>query len=138
MDVYILFIKWVKANYDVSDTNKILLEGVYMSGPVLKYAAKVAPNDNIRLDFTAQYSSEISDYYIATLRWGDVRYAGGIIYLGDCVLDCKYKDVLPSINNDDYIVVDTSLHEEVTHPYFLNYTAELYSAFGEAYAFKRM
>lgn len=135
MDAYLLFIKWVKVGYDVNDTKLIRLDGAYFSGPVLKRAAKIIPNDNIRLDFTNQYYSSVSDYYIAKLIWKDVKYVGGIIYLDECYLECKYKGILPKLKDDDFIVVETSNHEAALHPYFLNYTAELYSAFGEAYAF---
>lgn len=138
MDSYLLMVKWVDVEYDVLDDSLIRLKGTYFSGPVLKYASKIQPNDNINLDFTAQYCSRIEDYYIANLKWVDVKYMGGIVYLNDCYLKCKYKDILPKIKNDDFFVVDTSQHEEDTHAFFFNYYAELYSAFGEAYDFRSM
>ena len=134
MDAYLLLVKWIKVDYDTDD-KLIKLEGAYFSGPVLKHAAEINSNDNIRLDFTNQYYSSIQEYYIAKLKWGEVKYMGNIVYLGDCFLECKHKDVLPKLKDDDYFVVDTSLHEAQTHPYFMNYNAELYSAFGEAYVF---
>ncbi len=138
MDAYLLLIRWLKVEYDIDDDKVIKLLGTYFSGPVLKHAAKIQPNDNIRLDFTEQYTGKIQDYYIAKFSWGDVKYQGDIVYLGDCLLECKYKDILPKLKDDDYIVVNTVMHEEAVHQYFMNYTAELYSAFGEAYAFRSM
>lgn len=135
MDPYTLLIKWLHAEYEVADDKLIKLHGAYLSGPVLKHAHKLQPKDNIKLDFTEQYAGKIPDYYIATLYWSGIKYVGGIIYLSNCILMCAYKEVLPKLKGDDFIVVDTHMHEEKTHKYFLTYPAELYSAFGEAYGF---
>ena len=138
MDAYLLFLRWVKVEYNTDSSKIIKLFGAYFSGPVLKYAAKINDNDSIRLDFTKQYYSNIQEYYIATLRWAKIKYMGDIVYLGDIILECKFKDILPKLKDDDYIVINTAMHEAETHPYFLNYTAEVYSAFGDAYAFGSM
>jgi len=137
MDAFLLFVKWIKVRYEVGDIDNIIkLEGVYFSGPVLKQAARINEKDSIKLDFTEQYSGKIPEFYIATLSWTSVRYTGSIIYLNECTLDCAYKQLLPTIKDDDYFVVNTILHTEENHKNYLNYTAELYSAFGEPYAFR--
>ena len=135
MDPYTLIVKWLFVEYEVLDEKLIKLSGAYLAGPVLKHARKIQPNDNIKLDFTEQYAGKIPDYYIATLGWSSVKYVGGIVYLSGCTLTCAYKNVLPKLKNDDFIIVGTHMHEEKTHKYFLTYPAELYSAFGEAYGF---
>ena len=135
MDAYTLIIKWLHVAYEVADDKLLKFDGAYFYGPVLKKASKILPNDNIKLDFTEQYAGKIPEYYIATLLWGDVKYIGDIVYLSDCMLVCEYKHVLPKVKDDDFIMVDTKMHEDVLHKYNLTYPAELYSAFGEAYGF---
>ena len=135
MDAYFLFLKWLMVDYNINDDKLIKLHGAYFSGPVLRNMLALNPNDHIDLDFTEQYAVKLNNYYIARLSWTNVKTAGDIIYLGDCMLNCKYKDSLPKLKPDDFIIIDTSLHEEATHQYFLTYPAVVYSALGEPYGF---
>ena len=135
MDDYLLFLKWLFLDYDINDSKLIKLNGAYFTGPVLRNAAAINPGDYIDLDFTEQYAKKINNYYIARLRWGAVRNVGNIVYLDNCTLQCKYKKSLPKLKPDDFIVIDTSMHEEATHQYFLTYPAVLYSSIGESYGF---
>jgi len=132
---YLLFLSWVSVDYSIADDKSVLLRGAYFSGPVLTRAAKVKDKDFIDLDFTEQYITKVDGYYIARLSWSSIKYVGGIVYLGDCILSCRFNPNILSLKQDDFIIIDTSMHEEKTHPFFLVYPSKVSSALGEPYVF---
>ena len=140
MDRYILELHWLNAKYKVVCTEEgkgviVCLDGAYFSGPALRLAAKINSNDRIRLDFTEQYAILLKSYHIATLSWGEVVYAGNIVYLKDASIHISNFSKVPKFLNDDFLVIDTSLHEEDTHNNYLNYNTKTFSSLRENYIF---
>ena len=136
MDKYALELHWLNARYtEDGDDIIVILDGAYFSGPALKIAAKIPSNDLISLDFTEQYAILLSNYHIATLRWGDVTYSGYIAYLSDAEIHISNNCDVPTFLSDDFLVIDTSLHEERTHSMYLNYNTRTFSSLREDYVF---
>jgi hypothetical protein len=133
---YRLEIHWKKVKYEIDQI--ALIEGCYLSGPVLKEAVKLNDQDYIDLDFVGQYLVFVDNYYIARLSWNDVEHRPEKIFLRDVKLENKNLNVVPKLNNNDYIVVDTKDHEEETHMYHLVYPAYLIRKDGALYNFGDM
>jgi len=131
-----LEIHWKRVKYEIDQT--ALMEGCYLSGPVLKEAAKLNDQDYINLDFVNQYSIFVDNYYIARLSWDSVDYRPEKIFLRGVKLENKNLNVVPKLNNNDYIVVDTKEHEEETHMYHFVYPAYLIRRDNAKYDFRSM
>ena len=137
MDKYVLELHWVNVRYVENDDGVVVyLDGAYFSGPVLRIATKIQNNESIRLDFTEQYAILLKDYHIAILKWGEVIYSGNIAYLKDAYINVAKKCKIPNFLSDDFLVIDTSLHEEKTHSMYLNYSTRTFSSLREDYAFE--
>jgi hypothetical protein len=108
-----------------------LLRRAYFCGPVLKIAKEINCNDNIVLDFTPQYSKILSNYYFATLSWGNVDYVGEKVFLFNCTLSGDFVNSVSEFDDSDYIVIDTELHEENTHVFNLVYPSLVVNSEGE-------
>lgn len=132
---YKLEIHWNKAVYEREGYAK--LEGCYLNGPVLKDVAEMNQKDNISLDFGNQYTVFVPNYYVAKLFWEGVRHTPDKIYLDKAVLENKYLNSVPKLNDDDYIIVDTKNHEDDKHHYYLSYTSYLIKFDGELHNFRR-
>lgn len=136
MDKYVLEFHWLNVRYvEKEKGTTIHFDGAYFSGPVLRIASKISGNDSIRLDFTEQYVIFLKSYHIATLNWGDVIYSGNIVYLKDAIINISHQCQIPKFLSDDFLVIDTSLHEERTHGMYLNYNTRTFSSLREDYAF---
>jgi hypothetical protein len=137
MDKYVLELHWVNVRYDENEEGVVVcLDGAYFSGPALRIAAKIQNNELIRLDFTEQYAVLLNNYHIAVLKWGEVIYSGNIAYLRDAYIYVAKRCKVPSFLSDDFLVIDTSLHEEKTHSMYLNYSTRTFSSLREDYAFE--
>jgi hypothetical protein len=136
MDKYVLELHWLNVRY-VEDAEgvAVYLDGAYFSGPALRLAVKINNNDRIRLDFTEQYAILLKNYHIAVLSWGEVVYVGNIIYLKDASIHVSNFSKVPKFLSDDFLVIDTSLHEEDTHNNYLNYNTKTFSPLRENYIF---
>jgi len=136
MDRYVLELHWLNLSYSENEEGTVVsLNGAYFSGPALKIATKIRNNETIKLDFTEQYAILLNDYYIANLKWGKVVYSGNIVYLKDAYIYVDKECKIPSFLSDDFLVIDTSLHEEKTHSMYLNYNTRTFSSLRESYAF---
>lgn len=136
MNKYVLELHWLNVRYVEDDDGVVVhLDGAYFSGPALRLASKINNNDSIRLDFTEQYAVLLKNYHIAVLNWGEVVYAGNIIYLKDVSIHISNFSKVPKFLSDDFLVIDTSLHEEDTHNNYLNYNAKTFSPLREDYIF---
>ena len=113
------------------------LSGAVFTGPVLREVDQMSSNDYMDLDFARQYIIFVKRFYIARLSWCEVIQKSGVIYLQNAVLKNKHVNSVPKINNDDYIVIDTSGHEDEKHQYNLVYPSYLIKHDGESYNFKR-
>lgn len=136
MDKYVLELHWINVRYVENEEGGVVyLDGAYFSGPALKFASKITNNDSIKLDFTDQYVVLLNNYHIATLKWGEVVYASNIVYLKDASIHVSNLCKVPNFLCDDFLVIDTSLHEEKTHEMYLNYNTRTFSSFREGYVF---
>lgn len=133
---YKLEVHWKKVKYEVDQI--ALIEGCYLSGPVLKEAAKLNDQDYIDLDFVNQYSIFMDHYYIARLSWNNVGYRHEKIFLRGAKLENINLNVVPKLNRHDYIIVDTKDHEEENHMYHFVYPAYLIRKDGMLYNFRSM
>ena len=136
MDKYVLELHWLNVKYIEGDNDIIIcLDGAYFAGPALRIASKIQNNESINLDFTEQYAILLKDYHIANLKWGEVIYSGHIAYLKDAQMCVSNKCKVPNFLSDDFLVIDTSQHEEKTHAMYLNYNTRTFSSLREDYAF---
>jgi len=131
-----LEIHWKKVRYEIDQI--ALIEGCYLSGPVLKEAAKLNDQDFIDLDFVNQYLVFVDHYYIARLSWDGVEYKPNKIFLKNVRLENINLNVVPKLNNNDYVVVDAKNHEEEKHAYHFVYPAYLIKQDGTLYDFGSM
>lgn len=132
---YRLELRWKKAVYDNEGICK--LKGAYFSGPVLQYAAKIQDNDYIMLDFYSQYLVLTKNVYVAKLSWEEVEYKKDKVILKEAMIshDTELNRV-PKLKNNDYIVIDTSNHEEHVHANHLVYKTKVVKKDNEIYNFR--
>ncbi len=130
---YILELHWTEIKY--LRENELRLYNSYFSGPVLDDAAQINPNDNITLDFSSMYHLFIPHFYLANLSWIGVDYRNNNVFLKSVVLKGKFADKVPKWNEGDYIIIDTSKHEEHLHAFHMNYDAFVVNKEGEVYKF---
>jgi hypothetical protein len=133
---YRLELRWNKIRY-VED-QKAVLEGCYFTGPVLNEMLILNQEDSISLDFVNQYLIFVESFYIASLSWKEVRHTPNKIFLFNVLLENRYLNVVPKLKNNDYIIIDTSKHEDEEHLYNLVYTSYLVNENGELYNFREM
>jgi len=133
-DKYRLELHWNKVMYKVDQ--EAILEGCYFSGPVLGEVWQLQQDDYIDLDFGGQYIIFVDFYYIARLSWKGVEYKADRILLSNVVLKNNNLNVIPKLNDDDYIVIDTQNHEDERHLYNLVYPSYLLKYNGELYDFR--
>ena len=133
---YRLEVHWLKARYEVDQ--EAILDGCYLSGPVLSEVWELQPEDYIDLDFAGQYIVFMDFYYIARLSWKGVNHAPEKIELSNVVLKNNNLNVVPKLNDDDYIVIDTKEHEDQKHLYSLVYPSYLIRNDGTFYDFGSM
>ena len=65
------------------------------------------------------------------------EYKSEKIFLGDVKLENRNLNVVPKLNNNDYIVIDTKDHEEEKHMYHFVYPAYLIKQDGTLYNFTK-
>ena len=128
-----LEVHWNKVVYTQEGTAK--LGGCYLGGPVIKEVAEMNQKDVIALDFGNQYAIFTPNYYVAKLSWEGVRHTPHKIYLANTVLQNRFLNSVPNLNDGDYIVVDTKSHEDDKHQYHLSYPSYLIKSEGELYNF---
>jgi hypothetical protein len=134
---YRLEIHWGKVEKE-DDYGILHFTGAYFSGPALNMADKINDKDEIRLDFCSQYTVLVKNVYIASFLWEGVSYKDKRIYLNKATLVYE-RDIegIPTLKNDDYIVIDTKNHENEKHYYNMFYPAYTVSKENEMYNFRR-
>jgi hypothetical protein len=113
-------------------------EGVYFSGPALFQAEKINNNDSITLDFCLQYTILIKGVYVASFHWNEVVYnSDKTISLSNArlIFDPDLKGI-PSLKDNDYLVIDTSGHENTKHMYNLLYPSYVVDGDSNLYNFR--
>jgi hypothetical protein len=133
---YRLEIHWDSVEKD-KDYGVLYFRGAYFSGPALNAADKINGKDEIKLDFCSQYTILVKNVYIATFAWEGVTYKDKKIYLNKAVLSYD-RDVegIPTLKNNDYIVIDTRNHENEKHYYNMFYPAFAVNKENEMYNFR--
>ena len=125
---YRLELHWNKVGYD---EEMALLKGAYFTGPVLKEAAQIQPNDELLLDMTRQHLVFIPDYYQAVLKWKGVDYKQDRVFLKDVTIRGKHVNSIETLKDNDWLLIDCSQHEEEKHPFSIVYWAEVRKETGE-------
>lgn len=132
--VYRLELHWEKAVYN--DDGACRLIGAYFSGPVLSLAQEINSNEYIKLDFFNQYFPTILNVYVAKLLWGEVVYKNNIVILKEATITDSNINKVPKLNNDDYIIMDTSDHTLEKHGFNLVYTSMVVNSENVPYKFE--
>jgi hypothetical protein len=115
------------------------LIGAYFSGPVLAQADRINNNDSIRLDFCSQFVILVRNVYVADLKWGEVVYnKNNTITLKDAIIvyDPDLEGI-PNLEKKDYLVIDTSGHENQKHLYNFLYPTYVVNKNSELYDYRR-
>lgn len=131
-----LELHWKKCIH--SKAGEMHFVGAYFSGPVLKQAAKLQPNDHITLDFCHQTMIIVHNVYTATFAWDGVEYKDDKIFLKAAILmyDEDLKNI-PKLNDSDYLVIDTKNHENEKHVYNTLYPTYVVSRDSDLYDYRR-
>lgn len=136
-DRYRLELHWKKAIYEQEGICK--LKKAYFSGPALSEALKLQDNDHIMLDFFRQYLVVVKNVYVAKFSWGEVTYnKNGTINLKNAIIthDTELNRV-PKLNNNDFLIIDTSDHEVEKHPFITVYKTYVVNGDTALYKFGR-
>jgi hypothetical protein len=132
--IYRLELHWEKAIYDKEGQCELI--NTYFSGPVLSLAQKINSNEYIKLDFFNQYFPTILNVYVVKLLWGEVIYKNNIVLLKDVVITDTDINKAPKLNDNDYIIMDTSDHTLEKHGFNLVYTSFVINNEGTPYKFE--
>lgn len=123
-DRYRLEFRWQGLEYD---GDVATFTSAWFTGPVLKYAEKIQPLNDMSLDFTQQNRSNSlfvpRQYYIARLSWGDIIYRDNEVLLDGCKLNHQQSGTLKNLKDGFYFVIDCSKHEAHMHRKILVYPA---------------
>lgn len=130
-EYYRLELHWYAVVKEKGD--RCSLVGAYFCGPVLKNMQALQPGDSIVLDFTPQYSSIISKHYFVRFTWGEIFGARDKISLKNAVLHNTQVNDISNLQDTDYILIDTSKHEEKIHMYNLVYRSAVLNKDGKEY-----
>ncbi len=131
---YRLEVHWQQTSYD---EGCVKLDGCELKGPVLTELTQLEIKDAILLDFISQYISLLPQYYIAKLSWKGVTYKEGAIALDNVIIDSDHINSLPTLNDNDFLVIDTSNHEDEKHNYSINYRTYVIKPDGAKYNFNK-
>ena len=132
-DKYRLEIHWDSIDYSKGQAK---LENCFLTGPVLSQVQDINDEDFIRLDFGGQYKIFINNFYILKLSWKGQRKENDKIFLSNVFLENVNINSTPTLKKSDYIVVDTSKHEDEQHNYHMNYMAYVLNKDGGLYDFR--
>ena len=110
---YRLEIRWKSVNY--LDDGSVDLIGCYFTGPVLNNTEKLNDEDHMSLDFGTQYITFVGNYFIADFKWKGVRYIEDKNQISFYVasISSNYPDNIPTLKNNDFLVIDTVDHDVV-------------------------
>jgi len=108
---YRLELRWKDVEYKTDDVAH--LKGAFFTGPVLKHAAQINPEDHLLLDLTKQHVifPPMADYYHAFLDWKGVEYKENKVYLKEAWVRGKYVNTLEKLSKDDWILIDCKGHD---------------------------
>jgi hypothetical protein len=117
------------------------LVDAYFSGPALSEAEQINSNDYIRLDFCSQLIILVKNVYVGDLKWGEVSYSRksgkSIVGLKDAVVEYDPSiNGIPNLKDNDYLVIDTSGHENEKHLYNLLYPTYVVNEDNELYNYR--
>ncbi len=130
---YLLEVHWKGVEF--INTTNLKVSGCVLSGPATSEISSINKEDYIRLDFSNQYVVLVKDYYISNLSWNGYSKTGNNFNLHNVILKTMYPGKIQSIAASDYIMIDTSDHEDDKHNYNLNYKSYLIKQGGELYNF---
>lgn len=134
-DKYRLELRWSGVSYS---KGQCIFKDAAFSGPTMKYADKIGPNNSILLDLYKQFFMYAKAAYLATLSWDNVSYLqdGMVAHLSNVRLNhINELNKFPKIRSTDYIVINTKGHDSETHMFNPTYVATVVNSTGEAYNF---
>ena len=116
-----LELKWKKAIYNRNGICEF--KDAYFCGPAVKEISLLNSNDNIILDFYAQYILIVEDIYLAKLSWGEVIFnIDDTISLKNLTMHHETElNRVPKLSDNDYLVIDVEDHQESSHLFHLVY-----------------
>ena len=134
-DRYRVELHWDKAIYNRDGVCD--LTNATCKGPAVAEALKLNDEDHILVDFFSQYIKLVKSVYVAELKWKGVRYNpdGSISLLTATISHDKELNKVPKLNDDDYLVIDTSGHDIENHPYNLVYKTYVVNSDTNLYKF---
>lgn len=133
---YRLEVHWDRADY--GNEGVCYLRNAYFCGPVLRIAEKINSNDNINLDFYKQYIILTRNVYVANLSWGIAESSKDRVIIKDAKIthDTELNRV-PKLKDSDYLVIDTSGHENEGHAYNFVYPTYVIDCDSNLYDFSK-
>ena len=131
---YRLELHWESLLYE---DNICKLTNAFFSGPVLKIANKINEDDWIMVDMTNQFLVFVPHFYLAKLQWKKVSYDqdGCRVFLHDAFMSSNNLNLLPKFKYSDFVIINTSNHEQQQHRFNFNYESYLVNYQGELYKF---
>jgi hypothetical protein len=115
----------------ITTDGDLVFESACFSGPGIALSRKLQDSDRIRIDLTQQYSSLLSNYYIAVLDWSGVQYKTNVlIELTNCIIRSLNPKIYKTLNRKDKIRVYLENHDESVHHKNLVYKAEVLDIWG--------
>jgi len=131
-----LELKWKKVIYNKDGICSF--RNAYFCGPAIKEISQLNSNDNIILDFYAQYIILVDNVYLANLSWGEVVFnSNNTISLHNLTMSHKTElNKVPKLKNNDYLVIDVEDHEESRHQFNLVYKTYVVNETTSLYKFK--
>lgn len=116
---YRLELRWKRIEHQSDGISRI--DGAYLSGPALSLGVFIQAPDSMVLDFTPQHFKIVSSYHIARLSWTGVEMVSAApenfgaaerILLKNVIIATHYENEISSLSNKDYIIIDTSKHDD--------------------------
>lgn len=132
---YRLEVHWQQAIYNQEGEAELV--GCCFGGPVIGEVQEMNQQDAIDIDFGKQYLIFVPKYYVANVSWSGVRHTSQRIYLDNVVVRHSNINAVPKFKDNDFIVIDTTNHEDEKHEHHLTYPSYLINKDGDLYNFGR-
>ena len=135
-DRFRLELHWSSLSYDLDGI--CFLKDAYFSGPALSEALKLNEEDFIYLDLYRQYITLVRNVYVVKFSWRGVEYSKDrTIKLGFSKIEHATElNRVPKLKHNDYLVIDTSDHEDEKHQYNMLYKSYVVNEDTQLYNFR--
>lgn len=137
-EMFRLEIRWESVSY--TQDGICTFKNAYFTGPVLQVAQRLNDKDKMLLDFYSQYIKLVKGTYVGKFSWEGVNYSedGKKAYFNLATLEHSSElNNVPTLNSDDYFIVDASDHTSDKHENNLVYKTYLINADSTVYRFDK-